>query len=254
MFCGVFSHGPRFGCIYNEPFITVNERAIYDSYGRRHHWELYFTDLYGDVIDVEDVPFIKNLYVTIADDLTIPAPVAAGAFQIYTTEGSDTPLLIIIRFDCFRFTEGVYFIFQRFNDGASFTQLGSRIGWATGGGDIPILSPFINESGEVIFYIFFLGDGFLHLLNNESEFDTFWMFDMYDFRPPVLADDFSQMLIDFEVNQNATTQSRDLLTDLYYRNFVPMVRMYELEDYLIEKITQQLRGMFPVVDVNQIDE
>jgi len=257
MFFYVVSY--RISAYVDEPVIVFHWRDVVGNDGQEHS-EVYFTDFNGDII--EDVPFIQNLYGAFSEALEKPAAVAASAFHIYTVEGSDIPLLIVMRFCAFQFTGGGYVIFTMFDDSTEFIQLGSMISWWSGGGGIPILAPYINESSEIIAYMFAITSGILYQLNNENIFEYFWMFDTSTLRidmdgwhsEPVLADDFTQMLIDFEANQNAATNYRELLTDLYHCNFVPMVRMYDLENYLYEKIRQQLRGTFPIVDVNQNNE
>ena len=242
-----------------EPAIIYHRRNIINDDGR-HDWEPYFTDFDGYAI--ESAPFIQRLYGIFSGDLEKPAFVYAGAFQLYTVEGSDIPLLIIMRFYSVQFTGGAHIIFELSNNGTEFQQLGSMTPWWSGGGYIPMLSPFVNKLGEVIIYKFEITSGILYQLNNKGAFDNYWMFETSPafsqmdgwHSIPVLAHDFAQMLIDYETNQNTATNYRELLTDLYHRNFVPMVRMYDLENYLYEKIRQQLRGTFQVVDVNQIDE
>jgi len=239
-----------------ETFMIANRRDILDDDGWSIDWHPYFTDVNG--VTIENVPFIQNLYGAFSGDLNKPAPVVADTFQIYTIYGSDYPLLIVVQFRAFQFTGGAYIVFEIFDNGNEFLQLGSMIPWWSGGGAIPALYPFINESGEIIAYEFAITSGHVFRLTDEGDFEGFWMFSTstlhseFDGWHPerVLANDFAWMLIDYEVNQSTSTRYRDLLTDLYHRNFVPMVRMYDLEDYLHEKIMQQLRGFVPVFDVD----
>ena len=244
----------------NEPVIIYHRQNTIDDDGR-HGWEPYFTDFDGYII--ENAPFIQRLYGVFSGDLKKPAFVYAGAFQLYTIEDSDIPLLIIMRFYSVQFTGGAHVIFELSNNGTEFQQLGSMTPWWSGGGDIPVLSPFINESGEIINYMVEIGWGILYQLNNEGHFESTALFEPTlvpmesghgSLLMAVPMEEFAKMLSNYEKKQNAVTNYHTLLTDLYNKNFVPMVRMYDLENYLYEKIRQQLRGMFPVVDVNQIDE
>ena len=236
-----------------EVFMMAYRQDIYDYYGRRSDWQVYFTDLNGYIID--DVPFIQNLYGAFSGDLEKAAPVAALVFHIFTIEGSDEPLLIIINFRAFQFTGGAYALFEIISDGTTFSQIGSMIPWASGGGSVPRATPFINESGEIIVYRFEILSSLVSRMGEADIFECISIIELdfiltemgYWTVEYISAQDFAEILRNYEKNQQMQTNHRDLLTELYHMNFVPMVRMYELEYYLTEKITAYLRNVVPLL-------
>jgi len=234
-----------FGPDSDEPVIKVNwPGAFLDDYGNWLWQYGYFTDGYGEVI--YDVPFIKSLYGAFNPDRA--TPVRAADFQLFTIDGNYKPLIIAMQFSAIEFTGGGYVLYEIISSGNEFVQLGSMIIWSASGGSLPSLTPFINELGEVVTYMIMLGDGIVRFINYDGSFEELARFEP-SFVPfgdeghmlmqPVEAEDFEKILEDQK-------QLKTLIPNFPTGNFTRMIRLYNLEQELTERITENLRGTFPI--------
>ena len=248
-----------FGLISDEPAISANEQDVFDNDGRWVGWYVYFTDGYGEV--AYDVPFIKSLYGVRYDGGNLF--VYAERFSIFTLDDGVEPLVIAIRYETARFSGGVYFLYEIINNGGEFLQIGSMIAYSWGGpGPEAInLIPFINESGDIIVSIKQVETVDFHKINSEGDFEfvayaqlakrdaygnlilVLWVEDEKGERHAQLRS--MEELERILANQG---QAQNLFPNFPDGNFMPMTRMYDLEQELTERITERLRGTFPVVE------
>jgi len=225
-----------------EPVVMANWQDIFDDYGRPIDWKLYFTDGNGDV--VKDVPFIRPF--AWRDSYS---PAIALDFEIHAARGCSNPKIIIITYWAIQFPDGSggFALYMIDEDSGEIAQLGSMIYFTTGGG-VAHFTPFANDSGDIATYLNMMGDGFLHIINCENDFELAAVFEATWVRmegggvsqKSVTTEELEIILADQEQAQNLFAGFSDI-------NFARMERMSELEKELTEAITQRLRGTFPAI-------
>jgi len=190
--------------------------------------------------------------------------VYADDFHLFTIEGDSEPMIIAIRFESIEFSGGFFVLYEIINNGDKLLQLGSMIyfHWGGPGPDFVRLIPLISESGRIIAYMFphnlsfydINGEGDFESISDWDTFDqTIMYYDAYTYtaRIWVKGEDGIRYLNHFSNGELAellsTSQMQNIIPTFPDGNFVPMVRMHELERELIEVITQRLSGTFPVV-------
>ena len=172
----------------------------------------------------------------------------ASGFRVYGIDGSYEPLIINMQYwaygTCSTLGSMLYI-----KDGNEFRRLGSMIYYATSGG-YARFQPFINEYGDVIVYVLAMRDKLFYAVNSEGNFavvgdpiDAWWSqeeiiiidretgYSIY-----FTQDEFDKIL--------ATGQMQQFFSDFPDGNFVPLIRMYDLEQHLKEAATQILRDTF----------
>jgi hypothetical protein len=217
-----------FGPYSNEPAIKINEPGdIVDDDGNWIWQPGYFTDGYGNV--VYDVPYVLTI-----DESWMgwEFAVFADSFEIFTTETGSEPMIIALRFESITFSGGVFVLYEITNSGDEILQLGSKIyfHWGGPGPDFVRLAPLINEYGKIIACMFPHNFGF-YAINDNGDFER-------------LSNCPDGSAFRANLGYDAYTFTPGFLDG----NFVPMVRMHELEQQFIEDITQRLRGTFTVVE------
>jgi len=243
-----------FGPFSDEPAILVNEEAWDYRRGSFH----YFLDGHGNVIS--DVPFIQVVDGTGIWGIEEAYYLAlARRFRLFTIYGSSEPLVIGIQYETFDFTGGDYALYEIISNGNEFLRLGSMIPARHFGAgyDAVSVSPFINESGDIIAYLISDG-GLFFAINNEGDFEfiasinAHWQSEDGDTIIISVEDEdgswhFEQFTQEEFEELLATEQMQSFFPDFPDGNFVPMIRMYDLEQKLTTAITERLRGTFPVV-------
>jgi len=226
--------------------------VVYDGDGRQ--WAPYIIDGYGNA--VSDVPSIQILDVRVGGGPTLAL---ARRFRIFSVDGSSAPQVIVVQYEAFNFSGGAYAMFEICDKDDIFLMLGSmRVFHHSGAGpDAVSWTPFINKYGDIIVYAH-LDDGFFLAINDEGNFEvvaSVWTSTRYipgdtihirtenkdgeGYTKHFTFEEFEGILADQEQIQSFFPNFPD-------GSFVRMKRMYELEQELIETITQRLRGTFTV--------
>jgi len=243
-----------FGPFSDEPVIKFNDSQFFDD-GRWIEQRAHFTDGYDNTVN--DVPFILTLDETwMGWELDL----FALDFRLFTIEDNSEPLIIAIRFESLEFSGGVYVLYEIVNNGKEFLQLGSMIGfhWGGPGPDYVRLALLISEKGTLTAHMFPHGwrlynidaEGIFELVADAQttlyDYDTYiahiWVEGEYE------AGNFEHFTNEEIMEFLRSGQMQNFFPNFPDGNFVPMIRMYDLEQELTERITERLRGTFPIVE------
>jgi len=175
----------------------------------------------------------------------------ADRFRIFTVEESHAPLVIAILFEFNDFSSGGGVLYEIINNGDQFSQLGSMMQyhWGGPGPDAVNLTPFINETGEIIARLDIIGTHFF-ANNNEGNFVSVAFVEPGFHYTAGGVDGYFAGGINAETGTRhftleefeellATGQTQKFFPDFPGGSFVPMKRMYALEQELIETIKQR---------------
>jgi len=244
-----------FGPFSDESVILFNEPQLQGDDGRWIERRAYFTDGHGNV--VYTAPFIITLDETW---MGWELDVFAYQFRLFTNKDNSEPLIIAMRFESLEFSGGIYVLYEIMKNGNEFLQLGSMIGfhWGGPGPDFIRLAPFINEYGNIIAHMFPFGWSFYEI-NAEGDFEivAYAQTSLYDRDTYIAhiwienedtAGHFEHFTNDEIIVLLSTGKMQTFFPNFPNGNFIPMIRMYDLEQELTERITERLRGTFPIVE------
>jgi len=207
----------------------------------------FFIDGYGNIAP-DDTTLIYTMY-RLWDNPGYWDFHASG-FSIFSPEGSYEPIVISIQYWVHGTCSGLGSMLY-IKDGTHFRRVGSMIAYASGGG-YARLQPLINEYGDIIVYVHAMGNKLFYAVDSEGNFETVgdWMeawflgeitiFDReMECTTTLTTEAFYEAL--------ATGQMQQFFFDFPNGNFVPLGRMYNLEQHIVETIPQMLRETSPPI-------
>ena len=242
----------QFVSIFFEPYGDEPVFLIVDNWDNGW-WDIYFIDGYGNV--VSDAPSVQTINVEFGEGTSLAL---ARRFRLFTVDGSSVPQIITIQYESFNFSGGGYALYKMINNGNEFLPLGSmRTYHHHGAGhDAVSITPFINESGDIITYMITDGGDF-HAINSYNDFEhiafinAHWQGEDGDTIIISIEDEYGTwhsewLTLEEFLELLSTDQMQNIFPSFPSGSFVPMTRIYDLEQELTETITQKLRGTFPV--------